>query len=83
MVDAELGGYNEDVVFLLLVAELLEKVYRLCRLAEPVGTELTFTVVVELAVAGLLDHGEHLFDRFTVGGGEFFPTRNGKQTFGW
>lgn len=82
MVDAELGGNDEDVVILLLVAELLEHVRRLCRLAEPVGTELTFTVVVELAVAGLLDHREHLLDRFAVGGGDRLPLRDGEPSFG-
>lgn len=82
MVDAELGGNDEDVVILLLVAELLEHTCRLCRLAEPVGTKLTFAVVVELAVAGLLDHREHLLDRFTVGGGDRLPLRDGEPSFG-
>lgn len=81
MANAELGGYDEDVVILLLVTELLEHVRRLSRLAEPVGTELTFTVVVELVAQGLLDHGKHFFDCFTVGGGDRLPLRDGEPSF--
>ena len=55
MKNAELGRNNEDVVILLLFAELLEYLRRLLGLAEILRTKLAFTVVVELAVAGLLD----------------------------
>lgn len=82
----ELSRHHEDVavltVCLLLVAELLEHGSRSGRLAELVGTELPFTVVVKLATPGLLDRVDHLLDRFAVGRSHDFPLRDGEPAFG-
>ncbi len=82
MPQTELSGNDEDVLVLLLVAERLEDLRRPGRLTELIRTELTFTVVVELAVTGLLDHVEHLLHRFVVGRGDLLPPRNGEPSFG-
>lgn len=82
MTDAELRRNDENVVVLLLVAELLEHACRLGRLPETLGTELAVAVVVELAVTGLLDHVEHLLHRLVVGRGDLLPLRDGEPSFG-
>ncbi len=58
--DAELGGNDQDVRIALSGRELREELLRANRLAETLLVDLTCAVVVELAVAGLLDHSEHL-----------------------
>ncbi len=82
MPQTELGGDDENVLILLLVAERLEELRRPCRLAQAFRTELAFTVVVELAVTGLLDHVQYLLHRFVVGRGDLLPPRNGEPSFG-
>jgi len=79
---AELAGNHENVVIFLLFAELLEGLCGLRMLAEPIGSELTFTVVVELAVTGLLDQVENLLQGLAVGRGNRLPPRDGEPSFG-
>jgi hypothetical protein len=81
MTDAELGSYHEDVVILLLVAELLEHGRRLHRLTQTLIVDLAVGVVVELA-ALLLDRIEHLLHGFAVGRRERLPLRDGEPSFG-
>lgn len=78
----ELGRNDEDVVVLLLECELLEHGTGPRRLAELVFTEFAFAVVIELAVARLLDRVDDLLHRFAVGRGHGFPFRDGEPTFG-
>ena len=82
MTDAELGSHHEDVVILLLVAELLEHRRRLGGLAQTLFVDLTVTVVVELAVPRLLDRIKHLLHCFAVGRCDRLPLRDGEPSFG-
>ncbi len=82
MADAELGGHHEDVVILLLVAELLEHRRRLGRLAQTRVVDLPVTVVVELPVTSRLHRVEHLLDRFGVGRSDRLPLRDGEPPLG-
>jgi len=80
MPQTELGRNDEDVVVLLLVAELLEHLRRLRVLAQVLRSELAVTVVVELPLRR--DHREHLLDRLAVRRRERLPLRNGEPSFG-
>jgi len=82
MAKTELASHNEDVVILLLIAELLEHGRRLGRLAQTRIVQLAVTVVVELAVAGLLDRVEHLLHGFAVGRRDRLPLWDGEPSFG-
>jgi hypothetical protein len=79
--NTELGRNHQDVLILLLVAELLENGHGLGGLTELIRTKLTFTVVVERTVSGLLDQVEHLLHGFTVSWSNLFPPRNGEPSF--
>ncbi len=78
--ETELGRNDEDVVILLLVAELLEHLRRLRVLAQVLRSEPAVTVVVELPLRR--DHREHLLERLAVGRGDLLPPRNGEPSFG-
>ena len=78
--ETELGRNNEDVVSLLLVAELLGHLRRLGVLSQVFRSELAVAVVVELPLRR--DHREHLLDRFAVGRRERLPLRDGEPPFG-
>ena len=80
--ETELSRNDENVVILLLVTELLERLAGLLRLTEILRTELTFTVVVKRTVSGLLDQVEHLLHGFAVCRGDLLPPRNGEPSFG-
>jgi len=82
MTDAELGSHHEDVVVLLLVAELLEHGRRLGRLAQALIVDLSVTVAVELASPNLLDRSEHLPHGLSVGWRDGLPLRDGEPSFG-
>ena len=78
--ETELCRNDEDVVILLLVAELLEHLHRLGVLSQVLRSELAVTVVVELPLRR--DHCEHLIDGLTVGRRERLPLRDGEPPFG-
>ncbi len=78
--ETELSRDDEDVVILLLVAELLEHLRRLGVLSQVLRSELAVTVVVELPLGP--DHREHLLDRFAVRRRELLPLRNGEPSLG-
>ncbi len=82
MAEAKLGGDNKDVIACLLQPKLLESACFLRLLAKALRTKLTFTVVLELAVAGLLDQVEYLLHRFVVGRGDLVPSWDGEPAFG-
>lgn len=77
---AELDGNNQDVRTALRFGELAEELLRASQLTQVLRTELA--TVVELAAAGLADHGQHLCDCFAVGRGNLFPPWNGEPPFG-
>ena len=74
--DAELGGNHEHVVFLLLVAELLEHGDLLRALLESLRTELLLAVVHEATVAGTLESREYELECLAVRGCEVSPARD-------
>ena len=76
----ELGCDHEDVESVLLFGKLLKHACCLRRLAELIRTQFTFTVVVERTVTGFLELVQHQLDRFTVGGCERLPLRNGEPS---
>ena len=78
----ELAGNYENVVALLLVAEPVESSDVLSMLTQVLRAELALAVVVELAVAGLLDEVEHLLQGLAVGRGDGLPSHDGKRPFG-
>jgi len=78
--ETELSRNDEDVVILLLVAELLEHLRRLGVLSQKRSSELAVTVVVELPFGP--DHREHLLDRFAIRRRELLPLRDGELPFG-
>ena len=80
--ETELSRNDENVVFFLLVTELLERLGRLLRLTEILRTELTFTIIVEHTVLGLHDQVENLLHGFAVCRGDLLPPRNGEPSFG-
>lgn len=82
MADAELASNHEDVMILLLIAELLEHGRRLGRLTQTRIVDLAVTVVVELSATGLLDRVEHLLHGFAVGRCDRLPLRDGEPSFG-
>lgn len=78
--ETELCRNDEDVVILLLVAELLEHLHRLGVLSQVLRSELAVTVVVELPLRR--DHRENLLDRFAIRRRERLPLRDGEPPFG-
>jgi len=78
--ETELARDDEDVVSLLLVAELLERLHRLGVLAQVLRTRLVLAVVVERPLG--LDGREHLVDGLTVRRAELLPPRDGEPPFG-
>jgi len=78
--ETELTRNDEDVVILLLVAELLEHLHRLGMLSQVLRSELAVTVVVELSLRR--DHRDHLLDGLTIGRCERLPLRDGEPPFG-
>jgi len=82
MTETELCRNDEDVVLRLLVAQLLEHRHRALALTETVRTQVALAVVVELAVAGLADEREDLFDRRVVRRCDLVPARDGEPSLG-
>ena len=86
MLDAELRRNDQDVRVALGIREFLPELLRLSRLAKTLLVELTVTVVVELAVASLLDGVEHLEERTAVDRTEdirvLHPVGDGEPTLG-
>lgn len=78
--ETELARDDQDVVSLLLVAELLERLHCLGVLAQVLRTGLSFAVVVERPLG--LDGREHLVDGLTVARAELLPPRDGEPPFG-
>ncbi len=78
VLDAELARNHEDVVAFLLLPELGPDLGGLGVLAQAIRSQLALAVVVELAVAGLLDEVEHLLQRFPVGRRDLLPARDGE-----
>ncbi|MDB5265232.1 MAG: hypothetical protein JWN64_803 [Parcubacteria group bacterium] len=70
MLDTELRRHDQDVRVALGFREIGEELLRVGRLLQVLRTELPFAVVVELAVAGLLDRVERLLQGLAVGGAE-------------
>lgn len=71
MLEAELGGDHEDVGMTLLLAQFPHGCLGARRLTQTFGTELTVTVVIELAVAVLLDQAENTNDVVVVVAGKY------------
>src|SRR3989338_8536177 len=69
--ETELTRNDEDVVTLLLVAELLEHLRRIGVLSQVLRTGLTLAVVVERPLGP--DHREHFLDRFAIRRRELLP----------
>ena len=80
MAHAEPAQDDQDVMSLLLVTELLERLLRLDVLTQILRTGLTLAVVVERPRG--TDRGEHLVDGFTVRRSELLPPGNGEPSFG-
>src|SRR5690606_10525535 len=73
MTNTELCRHHQDVLFLLLVVELLENGHGFGGLTELSRTKFTFTVVVKRTVSGLIDQVEHLLHRLVVSWSNLFP----------
>ena len=78
--ETELARDDEDVVSLLLVAELLERLHRLGVLAQVLRSELPRVVVIEPAVARLRERLEDLLDLLAVYVGEEAGADEGEGT---
>ena len=78
--ETELARDDQDVVSLLLVAELPERLHRLDALTQVLRTGLSFAVVVKLPLGR--DHREYLIDGLAVGRRELLPPRDGEPSFG-
>ncbi|OGZ26924.1 MAG: hypothetical protein A2365_02200 [Candidatus Nealsonbacteria bacterium RIFOXYB1_FULL_40_15] len=80
--EAKLVENHEDVVPFLLLAEHLQGLLGLGTKTQAIGPDLTFTVVAERAVTGLLDQVEHLLQGFLVGLADLLPSRDSEEAFG-
>ncbi len=78
----ELCCYDQNVEARLLVTQCLELLGRTLVLSEIRLSDFAFAVVVEIALALLLDKIEHLLNRLVVGLGDRLPARDGKPSFG-
>jgi len=80
--ETELGSDDQDVEALLLVTQRLELFGRTLVLAKILFPDPVFAVVVEFALALLLDQIEHLLHRLVVGLSDQLPPGNGEPSFG-
>lgn len=79
--DAELRRNDEHAAASLLDTKSLERLCRLGRLPETLGTELAVAAVVELFATGLLYHVDHNLHCLVVGRGDLLPVWDSEPSF--